>query len=61
MRSKIVVPSVGLFFCSGLGSILRRPAPQEVPGQQPLRYEVSVVLKLIQVYVTDKAGAPSGT
>ena len=33
-------------------------APQEIPGQQPLRYEVSVVLKLIQVYVTDKAGAP---
>jgi VWFA-related protein len=32
------------------------PAPQE--AGQPLRYELSVVLKLINVYVTDKKGDP---
>lgn len=34
-------------------------SPQETQTvSQPLQYEVSVVLKLIQVYVTDKAGNP---
>jgi VWFA-related protein len=31
---------------------------QQSPQQPPLKYEVSVALKLIQVYVTDKSGAP---
>jgi VWFA-related protein len=36
------------------------PAPQEVVirFQKPLQHEVSVTLKLIQVYVTDKKGKP---
>ena len=34
-------------------------SPQETQTvSQPLQYEVSVILKLIQVYVTDKAGNP---
>ena len=32
--------------------------PQQAPQQPPLKYEVSVTLKLIQVYVTDKDGKP---
>jgi len=32
--------------------------PQAVAPQKPLRHEVAVTLKLIQVYVTDKAGKP---
>ena len=31
---------------------------QQSPQQPPLKYEVSVTLKLIQVYVTDKSGKP---
>jgi VWFA-related protein len=31
---------------------------QQSPQQPPLKYEVSVTLKLIQVYVTDKSGQP---
>ena len=31
---------------------------QQSPQQPPLKYEVSVTLKLIQVYVTDKNGKP---
>ena len=31
---------------------------QQSPQQPPLKYEVSVTLKLIQVYVTDKGGKP---
>ncbi len=42
-----------LSLLSGLGSMAL--AAQEQP---PLRHEVSVSLKLIQVYVTDKAGKP---
>jgi VWFA-related protein len=35
------------------------PAPQEARQlQKPLQHEVSVVLKLVQVYVTDKKGNP---
>jgi VWFA-related protein len=33
-------------------------AAQQSPQQPPLKYEVSVTLKLIQVYVTDKSGKP---
>jgi VWFA-related protein len=33
-------------------------ADQQSPQQPPLKYEVSVTLKLIQVYVTDKSGKP---
>src|SRR5512137_2830633 len=36
------------------------PSPQEAQSQapKPLQYEVNVVLKLIQVHVTDKKGQP---
>jgi hypothetical protein len=35
------------------------PAPQEtIQLQKPLQHEVSVALKLVQVYVTDKKGNP---
>ena len=33
-------------------------AAQQSPQQPPLKYEVSVTLKLVQVYVTDKSGKP---
>jgi VWFA-related protein len=55
----------GLVFLGGLWLCLNLPissldsASQEIPKQQsPLQYEVSVTLKLIQVYVTDKSGQP---
>ena len=35
-----------------------RPNQNAVPAQKPLRHEVNVVLKLIQVVVTDKNGNP---
>jgi VWFA-related protein len=44
-----------------MGAAGTAPSPQEqgpVKLQQPLQYEVSVVLKLIHVYVTDKKGNP---
>ena len=34
------------------------PRESQSPQQPPLKYEVSVTLKLIQVYVTDKSGKP---
>jgi VWFA-related protein len=53
---------VGIFLLGGvlLTQIGPPPAsPQEVPAPaKPLQYEVSVVLKLIHVYVTDKKGNP---
>ncbi len=61
MRGKIVPLFV---LCAG---ILLRPAGtppasgQALPPQavtKPLQYEVTVVLKLIHVYVTDKKGQP---
>ncbi len=50
---------VAAFLLLGSSSVLPAPSPQEVPaaGSQ-LQYEVSVVLKLIHVYVTDKKGKP---
>jgi VWFA-related protein len=39
-------------------SFIAVPAGQRSPQQPPLKYEVSVTLKLIQVYVTDKSGKP---
>jgi len=47
----------------GVISIVGYPVPQSTDQQairlpKPLQHEVSVVVKLIQVYVTDKAGKP---
>ena len=59
--------AVGLFLAAGVlcSVVLPFPAASPVPRSQerqsltkPLQYEVSVVLKLIQVYVTDKKGKP---
>jgi hypothetical protein len=33
-------------------------AGQQASQQPPLKYEISVTLKLVQVYVTDKSGKP---
>jgi len=44
-----------------LAALMAAPIParqQADPPQKPLQHEVSVTLKLIQVYVTDKAGKP---
>ena len=35
------------------------PAQSTAPLQKPLQHEVAVTVKLIQVYVTDKAGKPA--
>jgi VWFA-related protein len=53
----LIMVSAGLGLLSILASPLS-PAPQEVVirFQKPLQHEVSVTLKLIQVYVTDKKG-----
>lgn len=46
-----------ILFCLSLAS--SSPPAQEAANQQrPLQYEVSVTLRLIQVYVTDKNGKP---
>jgi len=37
-----------------MAGLIARPAPQ----QPPLQYDVSVTLKLVQVYVTDRSGNP---
>jgi VWFA-related protein len=48
-----------LFFLSAiLASLILGLTGQQAPQQPPLKYEVSVTLKLIQVYVTDKSGQP---
>ena len=50
-RSLAVLSIIALvFFVAGTA--------QQSPQQPPLKYEVSVTLKLIQVYVTDKSGKP---
>ncbi len=64
---------VGLLALAGLlgpgGGYLRSAAPPARPGGQakppgaagkPLQYEVTVALKLVQVYVTGKDGKPAG-
>ncbi len=40
------------------GQLPRRRRESQSSQQPPLKYEVSVALKLIQVYVTDKSGQP---
>jgi hypothetical protein len=54
-RSLAILTAVSLaVFLTGAA---RRPS-QQAPQQPPLKYEVSVTLKLIQVHVTDKDGKP---
>ena len=54
---KTIVGSL-LSLIVSLASFLAVTAAQQSPQQPPLKYEVSVTLKLIQVYVTDKNGKP---
>ena len=59
--TKTTVACIGLVLILGLGlpSWLGSQAAQELPARSgSLQYEVSVVLKLIHVYVTDKRGNP---
>lgn len=58
MKSNIKPHCVrSIFFCILLLTFSASSA-QQVENQEELRYEVSVTLKLIQVYVTDKSGNP---
>jgi VWFA-related protein len=43
---------------SGAAAYQRTEGQASPPGQKPLAHEVSVTLKLVQVYVTDKKGNP---
>jgi VWFA-related protein len=57
-RHRISIPQVlAILTTAILAGIIGRAA-QQYPQQPPLKYEVSVTLKLIQVYVTDKAEKP---
>src|SRR5512136_2377037 len=56
LRSAVVFSAIFLL-ASGAPDIALL-AEGQVPQQPPLKYEVSVTLKLIQVYVTDKSGRP---
>jgi VWFA-related protein len=47
-----------LFLSQFFSSVGPAAFPQEKQTNRPLQYEVSVTLKLIQVYVTDKSGKP---
>jgi len=52
-----VVLSILCFFLVNLGAI-NSESPQEKKGQEGIREEVTVTLKLLQLYVTDKKGNP---
>lgn len=57
MRLRVRIFLVYIITLTQIGALL--PAPQiSQPGTTPLQYNVSVILKLIQVYVTDKSGKP---
>ena len=55
-RAILVLAGAGFSFSALL--ITSIPAQQIPPPQKPLQHEVTVTLKLIQVYVTDKNGKP---
>ena len=58
-RSLAILTAVSLaVFVAGAAQQPSQPSSQKAPQQPPLKYEVSVTLKLIQVYVTDKNGQP---
>jgi VWFA-related protein len=66
MNKKIGLLGVFLFVLTAMGFLLAQTGAPPASGQaqpqqavaKPLQYEVSVVLKLIHVYVTDKKGRP---
>lgn len=51
-------PSLWLLGLAGTALLLLQAAGSVLAQQAPLRHEVSVTLKLVQVYVTDKSGRP---
>lgn len=53
---KICIAGILVFLCVISTPILPGEAARQSPQQPPLQYQVSVTLKLIQVYVTDKSG-----
>lgn len=56
--SKAFAMVLSLLFFLAFSVVLNSYIPQEKPQQPPLQYEVSVTLKLVQVFVTDKQGQP---
>lgn len=57
VRSGAILLVLGFLMAQGGPPQASGQSPQQ-PAQKPLQYEVSVVLKLIHVYVTDKRGNP---
>ncbi len=51
---------LGLVLTAGASSLslARPPSPDQIPDQKPLKHEVTVALKLIQVFVSDRDGKP---
>jgi VWFA-related protein len=51
---------LGLVLPTGASSLssAKPPSPDQIPDQKPLKHEVSVALKLIQVFVSDREGKP---
>ncbi len=47
-----------LFFLTSIRNFARTTAQEQVLSQKPLKHEVSVALKLIHVYVSDRNGRP---
>ena len=57
--SGLLTAGLGMFIVlAAAGSDLPAAAARSEGSQQPLQHEVSVVLKLVHVYVTDKKGRP---
>ena len=54
----ILLPMIGFGIIAGPSSHSSSASQEAVQLQKPLQHEVSITLKLIQVYVTDKKGKP---
>jgi len=54
----ILLPIIGFGIIAGPSSHSSSAFQEVAQLQKPLQHEVSVTLKLIQVYVTDKKGKP---
>lgn len=58
MKSYIKPNSMRIIFICVLLVFFTTSSAQQIENQEELKYEVSVTLKLIQVYITDKSGNP---
>jgi VWFA-related protein len=54
----ILLPIIGFYIIAGSSFHSSSASQEAVQLQKPLQHEVSVTLKLVQVYVTDKKGKP---